>query len=236
MKIPELVLNDMLGKTKYSEIKKAIFRLFTYSYTIFFATQVMIWDAYAYGGAYGKFGEDSYTETMQNIFLMAISVIYLIACYRNTAFRTLSFALFSFSLASLVREQDALLDTHLFDGAWQCIVFLIVGATVIYLFRNFKAFIQDLEQFLPTYTSALFLFGTITTYFFSRMYGRSIFWKGVMEEHYIRSVKNASEECLELYGYTILLICAIEFAFVFLPAKRAARQTELNLCPETGNG
>ena len=53
--------------------------------------------------------------------------------------------------------------------------------------------------------------GFITTFVFSRLFGRSIFWQAVMEEQYFRSVKNAAEEGTELLGYGLMLIGAIEY-------------------------
>lgn len=41
---------------------------------------------------------------------------------------------------------------------------------------------------------------------FSRLYGMGDFWKEVMDENYIRIIKNISEEAIELLSYLIIAI------------------------------
>ena len=56
----------------------------------------------------------------------------------------------------------------------------------------------------------LFVAGMLTTYIFSRLYGRQVFWQTVMQENYMRDVKSMAEEVIELLGYAMILIALVE--------------------------
>lgn len=45
---------------------------------------------------------------------------------------------------------------------------------------------------------------------FSRLYGMGSFWHSVMEEHYLREVKNLSEEAIELLCYSLISLSAVK--------------------------
>ncbi len=51
----------------------------------------------------------------------------------------------------------------------------------------------------------------LITFAYSRLMGESILWQTLMEENYVRNVKNAVEESIELLGDTIILFGAMEF-------------------------
>jgi len=44
---------------------------------------------------------------------------------------------------------------------------------------------------------------------FSRLYGMGSFWQHVMGEHYVRDVKNISEEGIELLCYSLIALSAV---------------------------
>ncbi|WP_027962458.1 hypothetical protein [Halomonas halodenitrificans] len=54
----------------------------------------------------------------------------------------------------------------------------------------------------------------MTTYVFSRLYGRGDFWEAVLQENYVRDFKSGAEEVVELFGYALLLIAVIEFVLL----------------------
>jgi hypothetical protein len=67
---------------------------------------------------------------------------------------------------------------------------------------------------MATKSYAFMTFGIITVFLFSRLYGRTEFWETVMEEKYFRSVKNVSEEGIELYGYLFFFFAVIELVIL----------------------
>jgi hypothetical protein len=56
----------------------------------------------------------------------------------------------------------------------------------------------------------------LVTYIFSRLFGRSKFWRLLYSDESYRLAKAATEEGLELLGSVIMLIGAIEFLLFYL--------------------
>ncbi|MDP1086466.1 transporter, partial [Klebsiella pneumoniae] len=65
-----------------------------------------------------------------------------------------------------------------------------------------------------SFSFGLFAAGFLTTYVFSRLYGRQDFWRAVLQENYLRDFKSAAEELVELFGYALLLIAVIELVLL----------------------
>ncbi len=98
-----------------------------------------------------------------------------------------------------------------FDGLWQIIALVTLLITIWLVYRQ-KAFFKASVIYLFKTTAFGFIAaGILTTFVFSRLYGRGTFWKQVMEDGYMRTVKNASEESIELLGYAIIFFGAIEY-------------------------
>ena len=57
--------------------------------------------------------------------------------------------------------------------------------------------------------------GFITLFVFSRMFGRKVLWKAIMDDKFLRVVKDAAEECTELFGYLLIVFAAIEYYYAF---------------------
>ena len=127
---------------------------------------------------------------------------------------------------AFIREFDAFLDHKVHDGAWQVLV-LIVLATVLYKsYQNRKALWNSLPNYLLSYPFGIMISGMIITFAYSRLIGESIMWQTVMEENYIRNVKNAVEESVELLGDSIILFGVVEF---FMYAKAIHKKTHLDV-------
>lgn len=135
---------------------------------------------------------------------------------------TVSLLMMAFLGASLVREQDALLDTYLFDGAWQVIVSLIVLPSLYVVIRGRAAFLAEFERYANSFSFGLFAAGFLVTYVFSRLYGRSEMWMAILGDAYVRDIKDAAEETTELLGYALLLFAVIELTL--LAKRRLAAQ------------
>ena len=61
-----------------------------------------------------------------------------------------------------------------------------------------------------TFAFGLFTAGVLTTYIFSRLYGRQAFWQAILEESYSGTFKSVAEEVVELLGYSLILIATVE--------------------------
>jgi hypothetical protein len=151
--------------------------------------------------------------------LLLSAGIFLWAAYLYKPFRALSLVLFCFVMASAVREQDAFLDEFFFHGSWKIGAFPLLIFALFIIWRDTPVFLAAINRFCASLSFGMLLSSLLTTYVFSRLMGRKIFWMAVMGENYLRDVKNAGEEPLELYGYLLLLLCATEYLF-FLKQRR----------------
>ncbi|RVU00054.1 hypothetical protein EOD41_13925 [Mucilaginibacter limnophilus] len=205
-----------------SGLKSGLLRIIIYGVFIYGLAEVIRWDAAAKVTINeAKVSEASFTEFLQSIFLAISAALYLGVFFKYEQLKPLAFFLFSFALASFIREQDSWLDERVFNNAWQVGVFSLLAVLLYYLWRNGTRFLQTVSLYVNSLPFGLMLAGFLTTYIFSRLYGRTKFWEEVMEERYFRTVKNVSEESIELLGYFILVIAAIEF---FLCAKHYVRK------------
>lgn len=175
--------------------------------------QLMMLDASRTGQEL-KFMESTYTEWAQQIILLSMTAIFGHCAYHFKDLRGVSLLLGGVSLAGLVREYNNFFNEQVFDGAWQTLVLLVVVLTGFLLKKYGKSFWLGVEKFYQSLSFGFLLAGFLTTFVFSRLFGKTRFWEAVMEEKYFRSVKNAAEECTELLGYSLLFIAALEYFFL----------------------
>jgi hypothetical protein len=157
-----------------------------------------------------KFSEGSLTEIFQSVFLFISSILLLRLYATSITYKYTAILLFGLTGASLVREQDIYFENYIAQSSWQIPAYAMLGFALFQAIKNHKIFLKEMKSYLNSLSFGLFSAGLITTYIFSRLFGRKIFWHAVMENHYIRAVKNAAEECLELYGYLFIFISIIE--------------------------
>lgn len=161
-----------------------------------------------------RFSERGFTELAQSA-LLALATLLLL--YVRVGLRELpqvSLLLLAFVASSLVREQDALLDARVFDGAWQLLVALIILPSLYGVIRHRREFAAQFAGYANSLSFGLFAAGFLTTYVFSRLYGRSELWQAILREDYARTFKDAAEEVVELFGYALIFIAMIELALL----------------------
>jgi hypothetical protein len=185
-------------------------RYTVYGCLIVLLSQLIKWDASQASGDL-KFSEQSYTEAGQLVLLLISSLLLFRIYQRSKTFGFVALLMMGLTATSLVREMDDPFDA-LFDGAWQITAFAISGWVLYKVYQNRLVFLSQFTRFLNTPSFGMFLAGIFTTYIFSRLFGRKVFWQAVMEENYFRAVKNAAEECTELYGYLLIFIAVAELA------------------------
>ncbi|MBB3330149.1 hypothetical protein BDK63_000997 [Halomonas campaniensis] len=161
-----------------------------------------------------RFSESGFTELAQTA-VLALSTLLLL--YVRVGLRELpqvSLLLLAFVASSLVREQDVHLDTYVFDGAWQLLVTLIILPMLFRVIRERQRFVEEFASYANSFSFGLFAAGFLTTYVFSRLYGRSALWEAILAERYVRTFKDAAEEVVELLGYALILIAVIELTLL----------------------
>ena len=156
------------------------------------------------------FSETSLTELTQAALLLICTALMLVIRQRYRVLRSVSLLMGAFFAISFVRENDQWLDVYVFDGAWECLVVLLALPALALVIRARRDFLEEFSLIANSLGFGLFAGGFLTTYVFSRLYGRSELWQALMGEHYLRMVKDAAEEITELAGYSLLLFASVE--------------------------
>ncbi len=199
-----------VDKNRKFIVLQILTRIAVYGLWMIFLTQLLFWDANQPGMEI-KFLESTFTEWTQQLILLLMAGIFAHCAYHYVEFRCLSILLAGISSAGLVREFNNFFKVNVFDGAWQMVAFTVVCITAYFIWNHRAGFWSAVNQYRNSFSFGILLSGFLTTFVFSRIYGRTEFWEAVMEDRYFRSVKNASEESIELLGYGLMLIASIEF-------------------------
>ncbi|SCX76403.1 hypothetical protein SAMN05216233_101116 [Desulfoluna spongiiphila] len=156
------------------------------------------------------FDEHSLVETLQ-VSLLFLTVLsgFCVGCLEPRK-QALSILVMGAGAIAFIREFDAGLDVILFDGAWQLLAAAIAVATLVGVRRFARDLTYSLYAFLRTPGFGIMFGGFMVVFVFSRLMGQQVFWKAVMAEGYMRVVKDAVEEGLELSGYALILVGTLE--------------------------
>ncbi len=146
-----------------------------------------------------KFGETSLTEYSQEAMLFLIIIVAGTAAYKMPRFRPFLISLCYMAAVYLIRE----FNNYLNDW-WKAGIFAVSLVYFPYFYLNAKKIIKQLAGMLQSFGMGVFITGNLILHTYSRIYGQEFIWGNIMEENYHRSVKNASEESLELMAYTII--------------------------------
>ena len=184
-------------------------RILLYSLLIFGIAEGIMFDAAnPLGDSY--FGEITFTEIGQEVIFFMLFVFYLVFGYRWREIQPVSNLISLFFLMSFIREFNFLVDKWIYPV-------LLVFAFFVWLFiRDYKKIKDATIRFFSVPAASWFLSGFLVTFIFSRLMGRSKFWKLMYSDESYRLAKAATEEGIELMGNVIMLIGAIEFAIYYL--------------------
>lgn len=188
-----------------------ILRAFFYLFLVAGVAQLISLEGYQQLVA-ADYSEHSLTEHLQDLMSFLSCMLFLYAARSNAKLNIASTLLAALMAMMFVRESDSLLDTYVFDGAWQTVVGVIFISVLLFLWGRFSAIYASLKAYSEQPSFGTFLAGFITILAFSRLMGRGSFWQAVMGDSYMRVVKNIVEEGIETLGYTLILISAIELA------------------------
>jgi phosphotransferase system glucose/maltose/N-acetylglucosamine-specific IIC component len=205
---------------------QAIFRVFFYAAILFGISQLFYLDSVTLTET-GKYGENSFTEWTQEIFLLLSSLLFFAIGRHDRGVTGFSGMLSGMALMALIREFNNYFHTW-FSGAWQLLVLLALIATVIYVYRNRETLVKPFYEFLKLPAFGVSLSGFLIVMVYSRLFGRSRIWRNILEvedlEGPTRWVKNAAEEGVELLGYALLFIATLEYCWHIYNRKKAGSQ------------
>lgn len=188
----------------------SIYRYVAYLFFIALICQCMYWDALPRDLG-NQFTESSFAEISQTVMLL-VSLIFLWKIRAMGVYRHGVVLMFAFLLASLIREQDSMLD-EVFDDLWQWLVALVLVPALVFLVRYRLRVLDECYRYMQQMSFGLFLGGFVTVYVFSRLMGRGIFWEAILKAQYIYEIKSTVEEGIETLGYALMLLAIVELWF-----------------------
>jgi hypothetical protein len=188
-------------------------RIIIYAGLVILAAFWMRFDAARIGPGESLFDESSWTEWTQTALLGTTLALALYSSVFMSALQSTAILLVGLSAASLIREQDYLLD-HVHPLAWESLVVLVTLPVLLLSWQRRERLTAELRVYTGTYAFGILVAALITTYVFSRLFGTGAFWREVMGEAYVPIVKTVVQEGLELYGYLLFAVATIEFVFL----------------------
>ena len=162
-----------------------------------------------------QYSEYGYVQWGQSLFLLAGTVLLFMKAYRSDGWRQLAVCMALFFSMLFIRENDQILELVLPHGSWKYIVAVPLLVAAVYYWRHRRVVHEQLIDYARTASFGILLSGLVVLAF-SRLFGRSSYWKQVMGDDYIRVVKNAAEEGVEFLALGLVMMAAVEF----LPVKR----------------
>ena len=180
------------------------FRLLVYALILLGIAEAIYFDA-AHPMEEGYFGELTFTEIGQELILFVMFLFFLALSRKWMEIKTIALLASLFYLASFIREFNFLVE-H-----WIYLVLPVLALAGWILYRDRKKLNQSLESFFRVPATGLLVSGLLITYLFSRLFGRSKFWRLLYHDESYRLAKAATEEGLELLGNSLMLIAAAEF-------------------------
>lgn len=203
----------------YSPLLIAI-RVVVYALIMLGIAEGVFYDAaHPIGDSY--FSENTFTEIAQEIILFLLFGIYLFLGIKWKEIQAISNIVSLFFLMSFFREFNFLALSWVYPtlAALLVLIWLVI--------RDFKKIKAACILFFSQPASGWFLSGFLITYIFSRLMGRSKFWRLMYDDETYRLAKAGTEEGIELAGDTIMLIGAIEFLLYYFIEKRSSSKKEI---------
>lgn len=168
-------------------------------------------------GQFGAFTEFGYVQLQQSFFLAAGAALLLFGTRANMPYRQLAICTAWCLIALLVRENDQPLELFLPHGSWKFIVLFPVTILAAYFWKNRAAVHEQLLDWSRSLSFGVMISGLFVLVF-ARLFGRSSFWQALMGDDYLRVVKNAAEEGVEMLALGLMFIAVVEFV---IAARRA---------------
>lgn len=168
--------------------------------------------------------ENSPTEYLQLTFLTLSICIFSFIALHDEKRKALGLLLAGIAGLGLVRELDQFLEIYFFHGSWKVLALIVIFATAFQVYRLRKYLHSAIIEFINQPSFGIMISGFLVVFAFSRVFGRGVFWQAVMSEHYVRRVKDAAEEGIELLGYTLIFLSAVEFLIFCISLAKQAKQ------------
>ena len=127
--------------------------------------------------------------------------------------RPVAIALGGLATACMVRELHFFFDENVADNFWQVLVAIILALLIVYVYRHRKRFRIGWLRLWPSPGLTFLFVAAVVLFVFVQIVGHEPLWKALVGDGYTRIVKLAVEEFIELLGYYLVVIGALEYAY-----------------------
>lgn len=165
--------------------------------------------------------EISLTEIVQESVLGGIVFIHFLLAKKWAFMRYCNILIGGFFLSMLIRELDAFFDL-LAHGSWVWFALLSAVCALLYPVMHSRLTLTQLAHYTRTPWYGVMLSGLLAVLVFSRLFGMHGLWYAILDQSYVRVVKNVVEEGSESFGYMLCLIASVGYycSFRSLPRQK----------------
>ncbi len=157
--------------------------------------------------------EYSPLEMIQPLILIVCGLLMGWVAMNHVSQRPVAFAFGGLALAFTILELDYFLDRYLIVNLWQVLVGIAGALVITYTYRQRKRLNIALGRLWPSPALALMFAGAVIIFGFVRLVGHELLWQAILGDDYRHVVKVAVEEFIEMVGYLLWLIGAIEYTY-----------------------
>ncbi|WP_239953314.1 hypothetical protein [Pantoea sp. Z09] len=165
--------------------------------------------------------ETSLTETLQEVMLASVAVMFFLSSRRRAAQRGALILIGGFYSCMLIRELDFVFDV-VEHGSWVWFALATAAASLALALRAPRGTLEGLVAFVTHRSWLMTASGLLIVLVFSRLFGMHQLWQHLMLDGYNRVVKNIAEEGTELLGYSICWLASVRYLWQTRPARAAA--------------
>lgn len=152
-------------------------------------------------------GELSITETLQLVMLAIASWSFFNLSKHMPELKHAAILISGFFAVLMIREMDYWMDM-IHSGSWVFPALTVTALACAKAYQGGKGSVNEMARILRNPHMKLLIGSVMLLFVFSRLYGMGSFWRHVMDESYIRDVKNISEEGIELLCYSLIALSA----------------------------
>ena len=157
--------------------------------------------------------EFSPIEIMQPIILAVSGGLLGWVAYFCPSQRPLAFTFGGIAIGAFLREMDYVLNWLFVDKFYQVLMAVTAALVIAYLYRHWKRFQIAIARSWPSPGLTLLFCGSVMLFSLVHLVGHEPVWQAIMGDSYVRAVKIAAEEFLELVGYLFWLAGTIEYVY-----------------------
>lgn len=152
-------------------------------------------------------GEESLTEAAQSFTLILViaTFVYIVAKHEDK--RPFTYMALGLFISMLFREHDFVLN-KIVDNLWEACVAVTVVTVIILSRRTGRPFAPVFAAFLKSPAARIMAVALVLLVVHSRLFGMGVLWRTILDDGYVRTVKNAMEEGTELLAYLMIFYAA----------------------------